>query len=687
MFDRVYLRILRQRWFAWKLALVRIDVQALFKRIEEERAVEREQWTASATSQKDAMRALEQDLLAQDNLVADLHEQLSTTEATASEQLQQQIRAFETMVTALEHTFDKALQRKLVSCTWLTWCRVVENSHKMRKRADEWCRAQEQIMLHEHFVAWKSCIGPRRRRLKLQRKWEMRRLERAVQHWHVLAALRCRLRASVRTIVDKCVRRRCNTLAHAWRQWLVFGVHQVWRSTHAQVEARYRRESAHGHDLLVASQKTMSDLRAKWGMSMVMWRLRCIQLQHTAWGFLRWKHAAVQQAWRAKMHFAVSQLDEAHRLLVEEQLAAMAQREEIVGPLRLTWQALSQAKSIEQLCSAVSSICLQDACGMLYLVDPVKQELWSYINHQMFTAPSHLGIAGFVVGSGAVFRSANVSLETRFHPLVDQFVVNPLVGTSPQTSSIVDRIQVICVPIQSNDGAVWGVVEMAFVTHRIEAFILCHACAAAVEGLLRDVLRSSRDPVAARSPSKLTKLFKQHKQWKKHYLDVEVRLRQAQATCEALERARMENEVQTEQFLKAKHDSLEEVIDRLRSQVAAKEQALLDEQQTRQAKEEELHRVIWTLQQHEQLTKARELLHSTRDNRPRHDLPQTSHLEADIQALENQLTRAVTDAIFLSKAIRVAMKYQGKLPDVMTAEVRRICHRLRDNDKEKTRAD
>ncbi|CAK4616512.1 unnamed protein product [Aphanomyces euteiches] len=387
------------------------------------------------------------------------------------------------------------------------------------------------------------------------------------------------------------------------------------------------------------------------------------------------------------MHFAVSQLDEAHHLLVEEQLAAMAQREEIVGPLRLTWQALSQAKSIEQLCSAVSSICLQDACGILYLVDPVKQELWSYINHQMFTAPSHLGIAGFVVGSGAVFRSANVSLETRFHPLVDQFVVNPLVGTSPQASSIVDRIQVICVPIQSSDGAVWGVVEMAFVTHRIEAFILCHACAAAVEGLLRDVLRSSRDPVAARSPSKLTKLFKQHKQWKKHYLDVEVRLRQAQATCEALERARMENEVQTEQFLKAKHDSLEEMIDRLRSQVAAKEQALLDEQQTRQAKEEELHRVIWTLQQHEQLTKARELLHSTRDNRPRHDLPQTSHLEADIQALENQLTRAVTDAIFLSKAIRVAMKYQGKLPDVMTAEVRRICHRLRDNDKEKNRAD
>ncbi|RHY18622.1 hypothetical protein DYB36_010269, partial [Aphanomyces astaci] len=313
--------------------------------------------------------------------------------------------------------------------------------------------------------------------------------------------------------------------------------------------------------------KCAADLRAKWGLSLIVWWLRWVHVRKTTWGFQRWKLAAIQHAWRAKLQYTVGQLDQAHQLLLDEQEAVLAQREHMVLPLRATWRALSQAKTLEQLFDAVASPCLADT-SMLYLVDPVKQELWSIVKKstQMVTAPVHVGIAGFVVGSGATCRTPAVAQDTRFHPLVDQ-----------------------------------------------------RDAAEATVGRLRDQLQQKE-------------------------LD-------------------------------------------LQAQIHALERQAASDQHERKAKEDELHHVIWTLQNEHQLTRARDLISSARHAAttdaailpPRQpDDSSTTHvLLAEIQALKNQLVRAETDAQFLSKTIRVAIKYEGNLPDVMVAEVKRIGRRLK----------
>ncbi|RHY34470.1 hypothetical protein DYB32_000944 [Aphanomyces invadans] len=394
--------------------------------------------------------------------------------------------------------------------------------------------------------------------------------------------------------------------------------------------------------------KCAADMRSKWGMSTIIWRLRCAHIQKMAWGLQKWKHVAVQLAWRAKLQYTANQLDAAHQLLLDEQTAVLAQREDIVVPLRSTWLALNQTKTLEQLFDAVASTCFPDASGLLLLIDPLKQELWSMVSRQVVIAPAHLGIAGYVVGSGAAFRSAMVAQDKRFHPLVDQ---------------------------------------MAYLAHATDLFIV-------LEAVLHDILKSSKDPIAARCPTKLIKLYKQHKQWRKYYLDVEIRLRHTSDLYKQLQVTHVQRQHDFEQLLSTERDAAEATMVQLQARLSEKEKALrvqieslehqmgVDKCEWR-AKEDELRQVIWTLQNQHQLARARDMISSARhvavDTPCRHATDPTTHvLVAEMQSLQNQLTQAETDALFLSKAIRVAMKYQGKLPEVMVVEIKRIGRRLSD---------
>ncbi|KAF0698294.1 Aste57867_11087 [Aphanomyces stellatus] len=718
--SRFATRVSRLRFAAWTRAVTQMHLTATTRLWEQRVADHAREWAGQrraleeSTNAKDgAVRALETRVMDHEATAARLEAALAQAAALHVVTTREMAATLETTERVLERALAKAVARKDVRTAWRAWQEAMARDQAVRVRVTQWGQAREESKLAEWFARWKKCLGPRRRRRKLLLKFEQRRLRGAVGRWRARTISSLQLQASVQVVVAALRRRRERELALAWRVWTVFAVQMALSHTHAVVLERHRRASVDGMHALAATHKTVASHRTKWGLAMVVWRIRCHHMLGLAWGFQKWKFAAVRVAWRAKVQHLVAQMDDAHALLVREQTQVLEAREDIVEPLRRLWQQLSLARSLDQLCAAVAAVPVPHAAGMLYLVDPLKQELWSVMNQQVTTAPAHFGIAGYVVGSGAVFRSTNVAQETRFHPLVDQYVVTPLVGQVPHVTSVVDRIQMVCVPVCSDDGArnqlrvswnstpgvVYGLVQMAFLTHRVDVFILCHAAAAAVECLLRDLLKNARDPVAARAPAKLMHLLKQQKHWRKYYVDVEVRLRQAQDKCRGLVDAQAATDAHLEQFLREKHDALEATIDRLRDQVtektralaaqdAAFQETLATQQQTWTAKEEELHQVIWTLQSQQQIARARHLasapVESSAAAAPVASDMKTHVLVAEIQGLKNQLVRAESDALFLSKTIRVAMKYQGQLPDVMQTEVRRICRRLKESQSKTT---
>ncbi|RHY64321.1 hypothetical protein DYB30_003402 [Aphanomyces astaci] len=503
-------RVLRHSWTRWQLGLAKWTKHTL----ESQMAKDRDEWERErgevgrrAMAMEEQVQQVCAELAGKERALQDLQTHLLAVEISRDVKYHHHHVVEDKLTTVLTSTRQAMTLQLNLRRAWSMWTALVRRRRVTRERAFEWLEIKQRAQLETLFSSWKAHLVAYRRRLRLELKFKRRRLDQAVERWRVRTASRLQLK--------KCA----------------------------------------------------ADLRAKWGLSLMAWRLRWVHVRKTTWGFQRWKLAAIQHAWRAKLQYTVGQLDQAHQLLLDEQEAVLAQREHMVLPLRATWRALSQAKTLEQLFDAVASPCLADT-SMLYLVDPVKQELWSIVkkNTQMVTAPVHVGIAGFVVGSGATCRTPAVAQDTRFHPLVDQ-----------------------------------------------------RDAAEATVGRLRDQLQQKE-------------------------LD-------------------------------------------LQAQIHALERQAASDQHERKAKEDELHHVIWTLQNEHQLTRARDLISSawhaaTTDAAilpPRQpDDSSTTHvLLAEIQALKNQLVRAETDAQFLSKTIRVAIKYEGNLPDVMIAEVKRIGRRLK----------
>jgi len=103
-------------------------------------------------------------------------------------------------------------------------------------------------------------------------------------------------------------------------------------------------------------------------------------------------------------------------------------------------------------------------------------------------------------------------------------------------------------------------------------------------------------------------------------------------------------------------------------------------------KDLELREVQDNLESHLNLEQARKFVALTSPGNSRTAFPRRepvnnaieshSSLRAEIANLKNCLTRAEADSFFLSKTVRLALKYHGKIPDVMLTEVKRICKRI-----------
>ncbi len=89
--------------------------------------------------------------------------------------------------------------------------------------------------------------------------------------------------------------------------------------------------------------------------------------------------------------------------------------------------------------------------GTLYLVDPIKQELWSKVlqgnNMVEIRLPMGKGIAGYVAQTGEIINIPDAYKDSRFNPDIDK-------RTGYRTRNV------LCMPIKNKDGKIIGVFQL-----------------------------------------------------------------------------------------------------------------------------------------------------------------------------------------------------------------------------------
>lgn len=92
-------------------------------------------------------------------------------------------------------------------------------------------------------------------------------------------------------------------------------------------------------------------------------------------------------------------------------------------------QRLSQSLVMEEFFDAVRvsiSQCVAHGAGILLLLDPCRQQLWHIHAKRTIQIPSVFGIAGMAVASLEPIFVQDVTKDSRYHPLVDQYAVSGL---------------------------------------------------------------------------------------------------------------------------------------------------------------------------------------------------------------------------------------------------------------------
>ncbi|KDO33091.1 hypothetical protein SPRG_01904 [Saprolegnia parasitica CBS 223.65] len=473
---------------------------------------------------------------------------------------------------------------------------------------------------------WRVYTKWRQRCSRLARKFQTRHLARAVAQWHAQTATKL-----VLVRVMACLGRRGLGLKRlAWRHWLLVVVVRRLAETHATALDRERRLSMDaGASASVAANRDVVAWKRKWAISLVVSRMRWSWHRRQMASFQQWQQTTSKVAWQAQTTRA-SQLRESafgvelQAALASAKAAHVQAMEALVGPLRTLWHALFRAKSIEALLDGVVAGVLPHAAGCLWLANPANDELWSKANDAVVAVPSHMGPA-----LGVVQMACDAS--------------------APAT----------------------------------DMYVLCHAAAFAIECILSDVLKHNKAKGDTRAT--LTKVFKQHRNWRLYYTDLARRFSTLQADHTALqaakalrdddvaslehrittaERRHRAAESQLHERIAAKQAQLEETISALEAALIAREDAVVDLRHDVEAKSAKLRQYKAALQSYRARARSETL--------PKEDSG-SAQRAAEISNLRNQLGRAQADAQFLAKAIAHAMLHDGSLPRSMEAEVLRIC--------------
>ncbi|EQC34072.1 hypothetical protein SDRG_08285 [Saprolegnia diclina VS20] len=666
---RVERRNYRSAWVLWLRGMAAADVAQLHATVAAlETELARVQ-TSSTAASADLAASL------------DIHEATAKSLQVALRERSASLAAYVDKTRHVQH-----LGRCLRAWLQLVHCRVQAAATTVaffqRRRAD-----------HIRSIAlesWRVRVKRRQRRCRLTSKFQARYLTRAVAQWHKQTTTKLVLRR-----VMTCLMRRGLGLKRlAWRHWLLIVVVRRLALTHATVLDRERRLSMDaGLHASVAANRDVITWKRKWAISLVIsrmrWSRRCRQMA----SFQQWQHATSKVAWQAQTRRASQRRESTFGVELQAALASASAAhvhatEALVAPLRTLLHILFRAKSIEALLDGVAACALPHTTGFLWLANPTNDELWSKANDAVVAVPSHMGIAGRVFTSGAVFRSTDVAADRTFHPMVDECVLAPLLrrATAPR-----EPLRLVCVPIQSQKGPALGVVQMACAASAsaTDMFVLCHAAAFAIECILTDALKHATKEAtsgAAITRAKLTKTFKQHRNWRIYYTDLARRFSALQADHAALEAAKalcdddvasLQHRIATaerrhraaeselHEHIAAKQTQLQEKISALESALIAREDAVVDLRHDVEAKSAKLRQYKAALQSYR--VRARSEAPPTQDD------GSSMQRAAEISNLRNQLGRAQADAQFLAKAIAHAMLHDGCLPRSMEAEVLRIC--------------
>ncbi|OQR99261.1 hypothetical protein ACHHYP_07138 [Achlya hypogyna] len=503
-------------------------------------------------------------------------------------------------------------------------------------------------------------------------------LRQVVHRWHQRTATKVALRRVSWIVCRKGHR----LLTFAWRAWLLGTAQRSLASLHASALDRERRNSTDASQQAVAAIARDTALwKRKWAARVCTAHLAAVARRLVLRGFQRWQRQQLHDRWQSELRQTTSALrasviaaDAAERqeAVAAAVAAGVRTREALVQPLQAIFRVLFRASSIEQLLDGVAVGLLPQAAGMLWLANPLNEELWSKAHDTVVAVPSHLGIAGKVCASGVVFRSVNVVQDHAFHAIVDQYVIE-------RCPSGTASVHLVCVPVRAPDGPALGVVQLASAAFATDLFVLCHAVAFAVESILGDVLRHARDQAAAQARAALAKSFKQHKRWKHYYAAMQQRLAALQAehaTAQArnaaleadraalhervvlVERRHRDAKAEIDEHVEATQALLHDKVEAMRQALVAREDAITVLERELASKTDKLRRYKAAWQQ------ARHQAAAAED---------TMQRAADVANLRNELARALADARFLAKAIGHCLQHNGKLPRNMEAEVLRIC--------------
>ena len=138
---------------------------------------------------------------------------------------------------------------------------------------------------------------------------------------------------------------------------------------------------------------------------------------------------------------------EKQRMLIENRVARL---DRLIEASRIINSTLDLDKLLDLILDAAAKSIEADR-GTLYLVDPIKQELWSKVlqgsNMVEIRLPMGKGIAGYVAETGETINIPDAYKDSRFNPDIDK-------RTGYRTHNM------LCMPMKNKDGKIIGVFQL-----------------------------------------------------------------------------------------------------------------------------------------------------------------------------------------------------------------------------------
>ncbi|POM76361.1 Hypothetical protein PHPALM_6403 [Phytophthora palmivora] len=448
------------------------------------------------------------------------------------------------------------------------------------------------------------------------------------------------------------------------------------------------------------------------------------------------KHRRFIEEMQVNNEAAIAKLKEQGEARAQEEMGALsaAQEQLTAGAsfqaLQTLIRRLFQPTTVKDLFVSVATTfaqILHGSTAVLFLFDPSSNELWTQREeNQLIQVPASLGIAGSTLSSGSTLIIADVAADPRFHPMVDQFVMNGLQQDDVTSALMITTRQVskptvgmVSSALVSTDGAVYGILQVAFSTSNLSPIdrrvlvtqtqLYSKTCCFYVEQIVFEMLRNCRDRVRARAPDKFIKLFKQNKNWRKYYAlierkasEMESKLRDVLEEREQLihSKTKMQEQYQNVKDKLALREQNTKDVSKLVidwKKKLVKWQKVIDEKdQAIAEKTSELKKVEREFDRYRRERRSKELQDVLNASSPRRrsisshdqddestdkyhalsDRGQLSILRADQTRLKSQLVRAEADNLLLVKAIDIARTQHGELPRTIQAEVTRVATRV-----------